>query len=92
MEDKILKKGDVVYYAQCLEPVGVFEVLELTIRTVEDTWFVGIEKKEKQAFFFGLKDMERYIFVDRHEALLTVKEAEYNCKKKVSDEVYYEEN
>lgn len=92
MDNKIVKKGDVVYYSQCLEPVGVFEVLELTIRTVEDSWFVGIEKKEKQALLFSYKDIDRCIFFDRKDALMTVKEAQSNCKKKVSDEVYYEEN
>ena len=92
MEDKIIKRGDVIYYAQCLEPVSVFEILELTVRTVEDTWFVGIEKKEKQALLFSMKDIDKHIFFDRHDALMTVKEAEHNCKKKVSDEIYYEEN
>lgn len=92
MENKVVRKGDTVYYAQCLEPVGVFEVLELKVRTVEDTWFVGIEKKEKQALLFGKKDIDKCIFFDRKDALITVKEAQHNCKKKVSDEVYYEEN
>lgn len=87
MEDKMIKRGDVVFYAQCLEPVGVFEVLELTVRTVEDSWFVGLEKKEKQALLFSKKDIDKCIFFDRHDALMTVKEAQSNCKKKVSDEI-----
>lgn len=87
MEERIIKKGDIVYYAQCLEPVGVFEVLELTVRTVEDTWFVGLEKKEKQALLFSYKDIDKCIFFERHDALMTVKEAQSSCKKKVSDEV-----
>lgn len=91
MEDKI-KKGDVIYYAQCLEPVGVFELLELTVRTVEDTWFVATEKKEKHAFLFGNNSINKTIFFNRKDALMTVKEAEENCQKKVSDEIYYEEN
>ena len=81
-----------VYYAQCLESCGIFEVLELTLRTVEDNWMVGVETKEKQAHLFSVKDIDKHIFFDRHDALMTVKEAEQNCKKKVSDEVYYEEN
>lgn len=91
MENTVIKKGDVVYYAQCLEPVGIFEVLELIVRTVEDTWFVGIEKKDKQALLFSYKDIDKHIFFHRHDALMTVKEAEQSCKKKVSDEIYYED-
>lgn len=91
MENNVIKKGSTVYYAQCLEPVGVFEVLELIIRTVEDTWFVGIEKKDKQALLFNNKDIGTHIFFDRKDALMTVKEAEANCKKKVSDETCYED-
>ena len=86
MEEKVIKKGDVVYYAQCLEQVGVFEILELTVRTVEDNWYVGIEKKEKQAHLFYTKDIDKHIFFNRHDALMTVKEAESNCKKKFTEE------
>ena len=91
MEEKVIKKGTVVYYAQILEQVGVFEVLELTVRTVEDDWYVGIETKEKQAHLFFEKDIGKHIFFHRHDALITVKEAEQSCKKKVSDEVDYED-
>ena len=86
MEERIIKKGDVVYYAQCLEQVGVFEILELTVRTVEDNWYVGIEKKEKQAHLFFAKDIDKCIFFDRKDALMTVKEAESNCKRKFTEE------
>ena len=91
MEDIKIEKGTVVYYAQCMDTVGVFEVLELIVRTVEDTWFVGIEKKDRQALLFSKKDIDKCIFFDRKDALMTVKEAEVNCKKKVSDETYYED-
>ena len=89
--ENVIKKGSTVYYAQCLEPVGVFEVIELIVRTVEDTWFVGIDKKDKQALLFSIKDIDKHIFFDRKDALMTVKEAETSCKKKVSDEIYYED-
>ena len=86
MEERVIKKGTVVYYAQCLEQVGVFEVLELTLRTVEDTWCVGVETKEKQAHLFYKKDIDKHIFFNRHDALMTVKEAEFNCKRKFTEE------
>ena len=92
MTDNKIKKGSVVYYAQCLNFCAVFEVLELKIRTVEDNWFVGIENKEKHAYLFYDKAIGKEIFFDRKEALDVVKAAEKNCKRKFSDEKYYEED
>lgn len=86
MEENKIEKGMTVYYAQCMPNVGVFDLLELTLRTVEDTWFVGIEKKDKQAFLFSKKDIDKCIFFDRKDALMTVKEAELSCKKKFTEE------
>ena len=91
MEHNKIKKGTVVYYAQILEPVGTFEVLELTIRTVEDNWFTGVEKKEKQVYLFYTKDIDKCIFFNRKDALMTVKEAELNCKRKFTEEKVEEE-
>lgn len=86
-----IKKGTVVYYAQCLPTIGTFEILELKIRTIQDNWFVGTEKREKHTYMFYEKDLNKTIFLDRDEALDVVKEAEKNCKCKYSDETYYEE-
>ena len=85
MEERVIKKGTVMYYAQCLEQVGEFELLKLTVRTVGDNWFVGVEKKDKTHLFFA-KDIDKCIFFNRHDALMTVKEAESNCKRKFTEE------
>ena len=89
--DDRLKIGAIVYYAQALEPVGIFEVLELKIRTIMENWCVGIEKRDKHAYLFFEHEVGEVIFFDRNEALKVVKEAEKKCKKKCSDETYYEE-
>ena len=86
----MLSKGQVVYYARIIESVGIYEVLELKIRTVEDTYFVGTEKSTKHAYLFGFSYLNKLIFTDRKEALKLVKEAEKN-KKVVSEETYYED-
>lgn len=86
-----LKKGQVLYYAQCLENCGVFEVLEIKLRTIEDTWFSGVEKRTRHAYLFSNKDIDKTVFVDREEALTVVKAAEKNCKKTFSKEKYYED-
>lgn len=91
MEDKKITKGMTVYYSQCLDSCGIFELLELRIRTVEDNWFVGIENKTKHAYLFYDKAIGKEIFFDRQEALKVVKAAEKNCKKRFGYEKYYEE-
>lgn len=87
---KQLTKGQVVYYARIMPTVGVYEVLELKIRTVEDDYFVGTEKRSKHAYLFENSTIDKHIFKDRKLALDLVKEAEKN-KKVVSEETYYEE-
>lgn len=86
-----LKKGQLLYYAQRLDNCGVFEVLELKARTIEDTWFTGVDKRTRHAYLFSCKAIGKDVFFDRDEALQLVKEAERNCKRKVSDEKFYEE-
>ena len=86
----MLTKGQIVYYARIIPPVGMYEIYELKIRTVEETYFVGVDKKTKHAFLFGNHALDKIVFNDRKDALKIVKEAEKN-KKKVSEEIYYEE-
>lgn len=42
-----------VYFARILPKVGIYDLCELTIRTVMDNYFVGIDKRDKQAHIFG---------------------------------------
>lgn len=83
-----MRKKDTVYYTRILPAVNLYELDELKVRTVTKEYFVGIEKRSKQAFLFPLSDLGRVIFTDREEALAIVKEAEKNKKK---TETYYEE-
>ena len=86
----MLEKGQVVYYARIIENVGIYDVLELKIRTVADTYFVGTEKRSKHAYLLSNSYLNETVFTDRGKALKVVKEAEKN-KKEISKEVYYEE-
>ena len=72
----MIKKKQVVYWARIIPAVGIYEVYELKIRTVTDTWFVGIEKRDKQAFLLNLSEIGKTIFEERDKALQVVKEAE----------------
>lgn len=69
MEDKIINKGDVVYWARIVPQVNRYEVDELTIRTATDTYFVGTEKRTKQAFLFPNSAIGEDVFYDRGHAL-----------------------
>ena len=90
MNNPILHKKDVIYYTRIMPTVGIFDVCELIIRTVEDEWFVGIDKHDKHAYLFSYKSIGEYIFFNRSDALKIVKEAE-KLKPKITTETYYEE-
>lgn len=85
-----VRKGMVLYYARILKAVGVYEVSELLIRTVEDDYFVGVDKHDKHAYLFSYSNLNRLIFSDRQESLDVVLDAEKNAPK-VSNEKGYEE-
>ena len=85
-----LKIKDTVYYTRIIPSCGIYDVLELKIMTITDTYFAGMEKRDKQRFLFSFGDINKVIFKDRKEAVMKVKEAEEH-KKIVSDERLYEE-
>lgn len=85
-----MNKGDIVYYARTLKTSDIYEILELKIRTVEDTWFVGSDVRTKQAFLFDNECIDKIIFTERKDALKKVKAEEKN-RRKLSEEKFYEE-
>ena len=85
-----LKKKDTVYFSRIIPTSGIYDIIELKIRTVEDDWFVGIDKRDKHAYLFTDDAINKTIFIDRKQALKKVKEAEFN-KKETSEETFYEE-
>lgn len=87
--DKI-KKDDIVYYARIMPKLDIYDVYELKVRTVEDTYFSTIDKRDKKSYLFSYNDIGKTVFLNRQEALNKTKEAEKN-KPKVSTETYYEE-
>ena len=87
---KVLSKKDIVYYARIVPSSDIYDLYELSIRTVEDTYFVGVDKKDKRAFLFDYDAIGEYIFTNRKDALNKLKDAEKN-KKEISNETFYEE-
>lgn len=88
-----IKKNNVLYYARILPDTDIYEVCELTIRTITTDYFVGIDKYDKHAYLFGLSSIGKEVFCDRKDALYKVTEAEENKPKvnKELSEIYYEE-
>lgn len=85
-----MKVKDIVYYARILPSLGIYDLDELKIRTVEKDYFVGIAKHNRKAFLFSYNSIGKTVFVNRRDALKKIKEAEKN-RKEVSTETYYEE-
>jgi hypothetical protein len=51
-----IKKRDILYYARIVPSTNIYEVIELIVRTVEDSYFVGIDKRDKHAFLLNNTD------------------------------------
>ena len=90
LEHPLITIGDTLYFARIIPTVGIYNVLDLKVRTVENDYFACIDKRDKNAFLFSYKDIDKTVFQYRKDALLKVKEAEEN-KPKLQSETYYEE-
>ena len=86
-----LTKGNIVYYARIMPDLGIFDVYDIKIRTVADTWFSGVEKRDKKVFLFPYSAINEYVFLNRKDAVDMATNAEENNKKVISTETYYEE-
>ena len=88
--NEIHKIGDIVYYARIMPTLGIYDVCELKIRTIADTYFVGTDKRDKRAYLFSYNAVGKYIFLNRKDAVEKAIVAEENSPK-VSKETFYEE-
>lgn len=85
-----LKKKDILYYARIIPETRIYEVCEVVVRTIRDTWFVTVDKRDKRAYLFNNTDIENIVFFDRSIALSKVNEAE-NLAPREKCEIDYEE-
>ena len=91
IDDILLTKGDIVYYARIMPNLGIFDVYDIKIRTIADTWFSGVEKRDKKVFLFPYSAICEYVFLNRKDAVDVATNAEESNKKVISTETYYEE-
>lgn len=85
-----LKKKDRLYYARIIPRTRIYEVCEVIVRTVRDTWFVTVDKRDKRAYLFNNSDFDVIVFKDRDIALSKVLNAEKSAPKE-KYEIDYEE-
>ena len=70
--------------------LGIYDVCELKIRTITDTYFVGMDKRDKRAYLFSYNAVGKCRFSNRKKDKKKVITAEENSPK-ISKETYYEE-
>ena len=86
-----MNKKDRVYYARIIPQTNTYDVCDLVVRTIEDTYFVGIDTRDKRAYLINLNQLDKTVFYDRKIALEIVLDAEENRKDIFNEELYYEE-
>ena len=87
---KCINKKDKLYYARIIPSTGIYEVCELTVRTITDSWFSGVDKRDKHVYLFNFDALDNTVFEDRETVLKLVHNAEKN-KIDILEETYYEE-
>ena len=68
-----MDKGDKIFLCDVVPNCNVYEIIELTIRTVGDGWYVGTDEKTKQAHLFQNDMIDKYVFKFRTDALEALK-------------------
>lgn len=87
----MLNKKDIVYYARIIPKLGVYEICELIVRTIGDTWFVGIDKRDKRAYLINNNELNKTVFKNRKDALEKVRDAEEEKEEIIGTEIFYDE-
>ena len=78
MEDKKqqISKGTKVYWTRIHPQICVYDLYDLTVRSVYDTYFVAVDKRSKQSYIFNYKDINKTIYIERTDALDYIKTEE----------------
>ena len=52
-----IKKKDILYYAQILPKVGIYNVCEMIVCTLYEDYFACMDKREKKRYLFDYSDI-----------------------------------
>lgn len=78
-----IKKKDILYYAQILPKVGIYNVCEMIVCTLYEDYFACMDKREKKRYLFYYSDIDKILFANRLEALTLVTDAEKKINQKL---------
>ena len=71
-----MKKRDPIYFCRYLPTSEVCDVYDCKVRTVADSWFTIIEKREKHVFLLNMEDIGNIVFFNRAQAVSKAKTLE----------------
>ena len=90
MTKENMKIGDTWYYARIMPVTNTYDVCDLRIHTMADSYFIGTDKRDKHAYLLSYDTLGTAVFPDRDTALRLVLQEQdsHTCRK---SEKYYEE-
>ena len=74
-----MDKGDHLFYGEVVKSCGIFEVHEISIRTIADTYFVGVDTETHKAYVFSYDQLNECLFNFRIDAANYVKVKQEEC-------------
>lgn len=92
LKDKIKLNDTIYYYAQIIPSLCQYNILDMKVATLYDTYFACTEKRDKRRYLFNYTDIDKTVFTDRTKALEVVHKAEKYKQENISNERYYEED
>ena len=78
-----LTRGMIMYYARILPRTDTYEVCEIRLRTIEETWFTGCDTRSQTTYIFNRDQLDQTVFLNRRDALSVVNTAENNKTKEM---------
>ena len=58
---KTINKRDTVYYTRVFPETGTYDLCDLVVRTVMDSWFCGVDKKDERAYLLGFNEIDENV-------------------------------
>ncbi len=77
-----LFKGQLLYYAQIIPKADIYEVHDVTVRSIYDNSFTCINNRDRYVHLFSMDDIDKHVFTNRDDALEVVRKEEKNGENK----------
>lgn len=63
-----MKSGDIVYLARTIPLCNIYEVLELKVTTITNSYMIGVDIETRTSYPFSKSDIGKRIFTSYDEA------------------------